>query len=220
MSAGDKKIKNVRKFKYLGYTITNSDNTSSFLHARMSSAFEKWNELKHILMDKRIQLDTRIRFLTMCVRSRLLYSIQAWHLLKGELKKVEVIWHGFLRKMVIGGFERKNAPSHSRRSAETDSQNHDETSLDWSFKLSNERLRQITKTRPIRDFCFTQQVKYMGHVCRMDNSALQKQVLFDRRASKTVWNKTERTLGIDAQQIRRTMMNKREFHRVLDRVLA
>ena len=208
VSVGDKKIKNVRKFKYLGYTITNSDNTSSFLHARMSSAFEKWNELKHILMDKRIQLDTRIRFLTMCVRSRLLYSIQAWHLLEGELKKVEVIWHGFLRKMVIGGFQRKNAPSHSRRSAETDSQNHDETSLDWSFKLSNERLRQITKTRPIRDFCFTQQVKYMGHVCRMDNSALQKQVLFDRRASKTVWNKTERTLGIDAQQIRRTMMNK------------
>jgi hypothetical protein len=54
----------------------------------------------------------------------------------------------------------------------------------------------------------------------MDNSALQKQVLFDRRASKTVWNKTERTLGIDAQQIRRTMMNKSELQRVLDRVLA
>ena len=40
-SLSKEKIKNVRKFKYLGYTITNSDNNMSFLHARISSEFQK-----------------------------------------------------------------------------------------------------------------------------------------------------------------------------------
>ena len=70
------KIKNVRTFKYLGYTITNDEEkTSRFLHARIGAAFQKWNELKHVLTDRRIRLSTRARFLMTCVRSRLLYSI-------------------------------------------------------------------------------------------------------------------------------------------------
>ena len=40
------------------------------------------------------------------------------------------------------------------------------------------------KTRPIRDFCYIQQLKYMGHICHLDNSELQKQVLFDLRMPK------------------------------------
>ena len=60
-------------------------------------------------MDKHIRLATRGKFLTTCVRSRLLYSVQAWELTEYELSKVEVIWQGFLRKMVRVGFERKNA---------------------------------------------------------------------------------------------------------------
>ena len=100
VSLSKEKIKNVRKFEYLGYTIRNSDNVMSFLHARISSAFQKWNELKHILTDKRIQLDTLVTFLTICVRTHLLYSIKTRRLSEGELKNFEVIWHGFLRKKV------------------------------------------------------------------------------------------------------------------------
>ena len=61
------KIKNVRNLKYLGYTITNSDNMS-FLRARISSTFQKCN------------------ILTTCVRSCLLYSIQTWRLSECEIR--------------------------------------------------------------------------------------------------------------------------------------
>jgi len=98
ISIGSKKLKNVRKFKYLGYMITNTNNTSQSLYTRIGSAFQKWEELKHVLTDRRIQLTTRIKFLTACVRFRLLYSIQAWELSEEELRKVETVWHGFLRK--------------------------------------------------------------------------------------------------------------------------
>ena len=72
-------------------------------------------------------------------------------------------------------------------SSNTSTHSPDETTLDWSNKLSNERLRNITKTRPIRDFCYIQQLKYIGHICCLGNSELHKQVLFDLRMPKIIW---------------------------------
>ena len=45
---GTKKLKKVRSFKYLGYTITNSANTSQSLYTRIGAAFQKLEELKHV----------------------------------------------------------------------------------------------------------------------------------------------------------------------------
>ena len=61
--------------------VTNNDDDSShYLSFRISSAFQKWNELKHILTDKKIIMSTRIKLLEACIRSRLLYSAQSWKL--------------------------------------------------------------------------------------------------------------------------------------------
>ena len=78
ISIGGVALKNVRTFKYLGHMITNNDDDPSFyLTARISSAFQKWNELKHVLTDRRINMSSRITILEACVRSRLLYSAQS-----------------------------------------------------------------------------------------------------------------------------------------------
>ena len=69
--------------------------------------FQKWNELKHVLMEKCIGLSARVKFLTTFVRSPLLYRVQAWEPTEYELCKVVVIWHRFLRKMEQAGFESK-----------------------------------------------------------------------------------------------------------------
>ena len=79
----------------------------------------------------------------MCVRSRLLYSVQTWDMKQHEKLKLESVWNGFLRKMVENGYNRKNAPKHNKKGVEA------VTELDWSFKYSNEDLRTITKTMPI-----------------------------------------------------------------------
>ena len=78
ISIGEVELKNVRVFKYLGDMIVNTDvDPSHYLNFRISSAFQKWNEVKHILTDRRILMSTRSKILEACMRSRLLYSVQA-----------------------------------------------------------------------------------------------------------------------------------------------
>ena len=79
---------------------------SAFLIHQISSAYAKWNERKSVY-DKRIFLSTRVKFLEACVRSRLLYSVQAWQLGAEEMRKLESVWCGFLRRLVNGEFSRK-----------------------------------------------------------------------------------------------------------------
>ena len=127
--------------------ITNKkEDPSHFLTFRISSAFQKWNELKHVLTDKRILMSTRTKILESCIRSRLLYSVQAWELTTGELRKIESIWNGFLRKMVNNGFKRKNVPPEYLKilkKAKSAKAKYDITKpddLDWSYVYNNDDL--------------------------------------------------------------------------------
>ena len=140
----------------------------------------------------------------------LLYSVQAWELSAAEIQKID----GFLRKMIAGGYARKNVPALSQRKKGIDPASQVEGELDWAYKISNARLHTITNTQAIQDFCHIQHLSYIAHVCRMENNSIQKQVLFDKRRS---WKKVENLLGIDRQQALRGMMNKKDFLRLLER---
>ena len=108
ISIGYVALKTVRAFKYLGHMIVNTDdNQYNFLNFRIASAYQKWNDLKHVLTDWRVKMNARTKILEACIRSCLLYSVQAWQLSARELKKIESIWHNFLRKMIVHGFKRK-----------------------------------------------------------------------------------------------------------------
>ena len=79
ISLGNQPIDSVRSFTYLGHVLCNDPSKSSaFLVNQISSAYTKWNEMKSVFLDKRIFLSTRVKFLESCVRSCLLYSVQAW----------------------------------------------------------------------------------------------------------------------------------------------
>ena len=132
------------------------------------------------------------------MRSRLLYSAQSWELTAAELNKIESIWHGFLRKMITNCFKRKNAPKDyqkARKKAkykETKDNVAKSDNLDWSYVYTNEKLETITKTNKITDFCKIQHYKYVGHVTRLENNSLQKQILFTcerKRFSRDRWQK-------------------------------
>ena len=207
ISLNSEPIENVRNFKYLGHVLSNeTNNSSAFINHQIASAYSKWNELKCILLDKRIFLSTRIKFLEACVRSRLLYSVQAWQLNASEMKKLESIWHGFLRRMVKGGFKRKNAPKNKNDNSIPPEE------VDWSFVLSNEKIRKITNTTEINHFCHIQHLKYIAHVSRLSNECLQKQLLFaDSSHSSRRWGKLSKLTGIDEIQLRRTMRDRNKF---------
>jgi len=68
--------------------------------------------------------------------------------------------------MVKGGYQRKNAPDKNLRNADCQAPSEPP---DWSFKISNKQLLDITGTLHIRNFCTKQMLQYLAHVCRMDN---------------------------------------------------
>ena len=80
--------------------INTVDNQFNFLNFRISSSYQKWSELKHVLIDRRIKMTARTKSFETCVSSRLLYSVQAWDLYACELRITWSIWHNFLRNMV------------------------------------------------------------------------------------------------------------------------
>ena len=142
----------------------NDDDPSHYLTFRISSAFQKWNELKHVLTDGRINMSTRVKILEACVRSRLLYSAQSWELSASELRKLETIWHGFLRKMINNGFKRKNVPKEyllarkkAKKSNTTTAPEPD--NIDWAYVYNNDNLQSITNTCSIANICKMQHLK-------------------------------------------------------------
>lgn len=223
ISVGGVALKNVRTFKYLGHMITNNDDDPSYyLTFRISSAFQKWNELKHVLTDRRINMSSRIQILEACVRSRLLYSAQSWELSATELRKLETIWHGFLRKMITNGFKRKNVPPEyllaRKKAKKSNTIAPEPDDLDWAYVFNNDNLRTITKTSNITNFCKMQHLKYVAHVSRLGNDYFQKQLLFScdhKKYSRDRWKKMEKELNISKMQIQKMMLNKKEFMSLL-----
>ena len=160
---------------------------------------------------------TRTKILEACVRSRLLYSVQAWELSAVELRKIESIMHNFLRKMVSRGFKRKNVPLEYLKQKRSKSKPMVEVlkpeDLDWAFVYTNQDLERITKTS-ISTFCKIQHLKYIVHMTRLSNDSLQKQILFScdhKRYARDRWLKFEKQLNISKDQFVRTMQHKQEF---------
>ena len=114
-----------------------------------------------------------------------------------------------MRKMVKGGYERINAPNRRSKQKEMVSE------LDWRYKISNER--EVTNTSPIKSFYHRQHLRYLGHVYRLVNCALQKQVLFDVTISMEVWINVEKVLGIDTLRAWKIMMDKAALMRLVDK---
>ena len=147
-------------------TINTDGNQSNFLNFRISSAYQKCNEFKHVLTDRRIKMTTRTIILGACVRSLLLYSVQSWELYACELRRIESIWHIVLRKMVAHGFKRKKALLEYLKQKQALKTKHatdnlEPVDLDLALVYSNNDLENITKTSSIVNFCKTHHLKYI-----------------------------------------------------------
>ena len=202
IKVGEAFLENVSEFCYLGHTIFNDGRNSTAL--RIAKATAKFNELSDVLRDNEIHLVIRKKYLEASVRPRLTYASQAWKPSEEEIVKLEACWHGFLRRMVKGGF--RNKPS------EGDVHN-------FSLVYTNNDLLRITKCKPIRDFINTQYLKYVAHACRRPNTNLTKLSLFmTPKCSyyRNPWILISKLLGgISIEQAKRETQSKTGFLRFL-----
>ena len=160
------------------------------------------SEMKSVFLDKRIFLSTRIKFLEACVRSRLFYSVQAWQLGAKDMQKLEAVCWCFLRRMVKGGFSRRNAPKYKKDKSIP------EEEIGWSYKLSNEKIREIPKTNEIKLFCDMQHLKYIAHHTPWRTTVFKSSALFVKhlRVHPAGGKKLSELTILDESQLRRVMI--------------
>ena len=92
--------------------------------------------------------------------------------------------------MVKGGWKRIETSDHS-----------DE--VNYTFVSSNQELEKILKTVPLHDFIYSQHLKYIAHICRAENTAITKKMLFTKptkRFYRDPWLKAADLLGLSADQ--------------------
>ena len=67
---------------------------------------------------------------------------------------------------------------------------------------------------PLRDFIDKQYLRYVGHICRLDNFCLAKVMLFTepkRRHYRDPWIKISKLLGISIEQSKKMTQSRAEF---------
>ena len=190
-------VENVTEFTYLGHVISNSEDVC-FTEHRVSRATAKFNELRNVLCDVDVNLKTRRKILEACVRSRLLYGTSAWDPKEDEIRKLEVCWNECLRSMVKGGWKR----------LETDDEN------EYKFVYSNLDLEGILHTSPLRQEILSQRMKYLGHVCRKENTASTKRMMFAKSKRLYVrdpWKKIASLMGIEVSQLLKMTQSRPQY---------
>jgi len=188
-------LENVQTFKYLGHYHSDDPKEQKYLKQQIGAAYGKWNEFKKVFKDKRINLKTRVKIAQSMVRSRLTYAIETARLKSEQKNKIDTIWVRMLRQMVSGGFSRND--------------NH-------SLKFSNNDIYKICNTKSASRFCTIQHIKFLAHVARMPNSAIQKQWLFtDLPRKKDQWLPLANELDLDPIQLRYTIFDKNKLNELL-----
>ena len=198
-------IENVKEFTYLGHVFSNQSATPSIEH-RIARANAKFNQLREVLCDTKVNRGTRLKLLEACVVPRLLYGLQACSPTEVQIKKIQTCWFQILRSMVRGGWRRVSE---------------DPDNSDYRFVYSKSDLESILRSKPIRGIARSWNLRYFGHVCRDTNVSITKKLMFaeSKRANYSdPWKKFAEERGVDKTQLLRETQDRaafREFCRQL-----
>ena len=147
---GDQEIEDVRKFIYLGSTISKSGGTDEDIKARITKARFAFTTLRPIWRSTNLQLRTKLRLFNTNVKSVLLYGSETWRLTKGLEHKIQVFINSCLRQILR---------------------------IRWPDKITNEDLWDRTNQRPVGTTIRTRKWKWIGHTLRKESGNITRQAL-------------------------------------------
>ena len=152
-------IENVDKFEYLGSVLTWDNNCSEGIKRRIGKATGAMASLKHIWNSKKLRIDNKLKLLTTCVFSVLLYASETWTLKETDKKKLLAFEMKCYRRIL---------------------------KINWRDLIQNEDIRKrISKEKTIIDTIRKRKLGLFGHICRMDDNRLIKHVVFSRMDGKS-----------------------------------
>ena len=176
-------IENVTHFTYLGAVISYSEPGTSEkeLDRRIGLAHSKFSELKKLLCNYNLKLNIRVKFYDVYVRSRLCYCCETWTLTQKQYNRIEAVHFQFLRRIIRGGMAKKSSNKEIADAKLKSKKGGDQTALEsvnWAWKLNNDKIITISKTSKIVDYIEKQNIRWVAHVIRSSNDTLAKQLMF------------------------------------------
>ena len=133
-------IRQVQKFKYLGYTLTSDGKCRTEIKKRKAIAKASFQKMSTILKNRNISFSTKLRVFKTYVWSILLYGCETWTITAETKKNLEAAEMWFYRRMLR---------------------------ISWKEKRTNESiLEETNQERSLINTIRKRQLKFIGHICR------------------------------------------------------
>jgi len=152
MKVGNIEIENVTEFEYLGSLLTWNNDCGKEIRKTIAKALGAMAGFKNIWTSREISITTKLSVLRTCIFSILLYACESWTLRKQDRDKLMAFEMRCYRRIL-----------HIR----------------WQQKITNAEVRRRVKCkRNILQTVTERKLNFFGHICRMNNTRLIKQVVF------------------------------------------
>ena len=145
-------LENASSFKYLGAWITCDCKLDTELNNRICQAARSFGRLQNrVFKNHNLTLKTKMKVYTAVCLSTLLYGSEAWTLYARQTRALEA-WHIKSLRCILG--------------------------ITWRDRITHEEIFRRTDSSSLETYLSRRQLRWLGHVIRMDDSRLPKQILY------------------------------------------
>ena len=145
-------LKNVDTFKYLGSTISSDGTLDKEIAARIQKASQALGKLRNkVLQHKDIRLSTKLKVYNAVVLSSMLYGCETWTLYRRHIKRLEQFHMRSLRAIMR---------------------------VRWQDHTTNQEVLDRADSTSIEARVLRAQLRWSGHVIRMEESRIPRQLLY------------------------------------------
>ena len=152
-------LDNVESFTYLGSCLTSNCSMDKEVSNRLAKAGASFGRLwTRVWGERGIKLSTKLAVYKAVVITSLLYGCETWTLYRKQIRALDQFHLRCLRRIM---------------------------GISWEDKVSNPEVLRKAKTTGIEALIMKAQLRWVGHVIRMDNTRLPKMIFFSELVSGT-----------------------------------
>ena len=157
VTISDVPIEQVDHFPYLGSLLSNKCNSEKDVEHRIRSAHAAFGKLaRRVFKNKDLTRKTKLMVYHAVVISTLLYGCETWTLYRRDKKKLERFHQRKLRSLL---------------------------NVKWEDYVTNNAVLQRANSRSIESTIMAHRLRWSGHIARMPETRLPRQVLFSELAT-------------------------------------
>ena len=146
------KLVNVPHFKYLGSILSSDCSMRAELTSRIQAVSCAYGRLRKRVFDSRdLTVSTKIAVYNQCLMPLLLYGSESWTVYQHEVRELRTLQQRHLRLIL---------------------------KIRWDDYISNEDVLRRANVDDIETKLVRSRLRWLGHLCRMDDDRVPKQLLF------------------------------------------